>query len=230
MKEMTTPASSHPEAVPTASAVPARNRKTSATKTSVKARAAALPTFVEGEPIVLDSVRVKPVDSTAPTQTNAQGGQALDLDAKAQADAARRWAHLPDNGPGIIKVVPIGSRIILQPSDKQAAQALDFARIQLGFHWDAKQRRHINHLDGFTRRGVTQFDSLRLISAMFGLNFEVPEGVESVIRRYRSRLERQLRPIPRFTWSDDVDHTGQTVEAELDLGTSGYRRWNTATR
>jgi hypothetical protein len=129
---------------------------------------------------------------------------------------------------GIVRVQPIGGRLTLRPSDPSAVSALGAARAALGWHWDAKAKRHVYHFDNFLRRGVTEWDSLRLLAAMTGLPLEMAPGVEKGIARYRSRLERQLRPIPRVTWLDeDAAKEDSELEAEIALGDQGaaLRRW-----
>ena len=129
---------------------------------------------------------------------------------------------------GVVRVQPIGGRLTLRPADGAAVSALGAARAALGWHWDAKSKRHVYHFDNFLRRGVTEWDSLRLLATMTGLPLEMAPGVETGIARYRSRLERQLRPIPRVTWLDeDAAKEDSELEAEIALGdqSAALRRW-----
>jgi hypothetical protein len=150
----------------------------------------------------------------------------------------RPMRSLPHTGAGVVRVQPIGGRLTLRPSDELAARALGATRAALGFHWDAKKgqglppadriRGYVYSLDNFLRRGVTEWDSLRLLAIMTGLPLEMAPGVETGIARYRARLERQLRPIPRVTWFDeDANKDEAELEAEVALGdeNAALQRW-----
>lgn len=169
--------------------------------------------FVEDPPEVLDDIRPR---------TNAEANNKK----TSQRKTEKRWSRLPDDGPGILRVAVVGPRIVLSPSDKQAARMLDQVRSQLGRHWDNKQRDFVYHFDMMLRRGTAQFDSLRLIAALCGLKLDVSPSIERAVNRYLRRLERQLRPIPRFIWTDDtIKATESVVKDEIDLdGSSFYRQ------
>lgn len=190
----------------------------------MKAKSTAPAAFFEQESLVL-TVERKP--------------KVTQLDVNGQPIGKTRTLRpMPDAGPGVVRVQPIGGRLTLRATDKVASEALGAARAALGFHWDAKKgqglrpedrhRGYVYHLDNFLRRGVTEWDSLRLLARMTGLPLEMTPGVEGGIARYRSRLERQLRPIPRTTWFDeDTARVDSELEAEIALGdqNAALRRW-----
>lgn len=181
--------------------------------------------FVEQEPLIVEVKRTPKVTH-------------LDINGNPLPKPARALRPVPDAGEGVVRVQPIGGRLTLRPSDRVAAEALGAARATLGFHWDAKKgqglgpqdrlRGYVYHFDNFLRRGVTEWDSLRLLAIMTGLPLEMAPGVERNIARYRSRLERQLRPIPRVTWFDEEAAAQDSeLEAEIALGNeaAALRRW-----
>lgn len=180
--------------------------KTAKTKTRRAKRA----TFVELEPIVLET-------EVAPPKVTA----VFDPEFEPAPD---KWAHLPD-GAGQIRAEVIGARLSLLPTSREAAVSLEAFRTGAGRHYDHLRGAWVYHLDQMRRRGVRRLDEISLLAKMNGTTFVLTDESHSRIASYERHLERQLAPIPRVVWRDDEAHGEGEVIDEKSLGrSSGWRR------
>lgn len=133
------------------------------------------------------------------------------------------YAGLPAQGPREIAVRVVGGRVLLSPSDREAALDLDTARSALGARYDHKRRAWTFALDTMLRHGVVDWASVRLAAELAGLRLRITPGVETAIARYLRHIARQTRPIPRVTWLDDQAEESEELGSQR-LDSTGWRR------
>ncbi len=129
---------------------------------------------------------------------------------------AKRVSTLPETGTGKVILQISGCRVIMKPQDQNAALMLDALRLQAGVHWDKKRKADVSRLDEAAHRGVSGFDSLRLMLEIGGVDYTVDSQAERVIATYRRRLRIQKLPIPRTIWVDD-ERPESVVQTEIDI-------------
>lgn len=130
---------------------------------------------------------------------------------------ATRRATLPLDGPGLVRVVIAGPALYLVPTDQRAEQLLLAARAQVGWGYDAKAGRRLDHMGVLLRNGAANFDAVRLLAEATGISLEIDAAAERAIDRRRRVLARDLAPIPRVVWVDESEHDDeQTGEQRLD--------------
>ena len=122
------------------------------------------------------------------------------------------WTDLPASGPRQIRVSAIAGTLAMRPSDREAARDFLAARASLGREYDRKRKMWLYPLAEMARHGVMEWASIRMLAALYGLELVIEAGAERAFARYRRHIERQLRPIPRVTWSDDDQDTGYSEE------------------
>jgi hypothetical protein len=128
-----------------------------------------------------------------------------------------RLRHLPTDGPGRVRVVVAGPAVRLVPLDTRAEAALLAARAQLGWTYDAKAGRRIDHMGVLIRNGAANFTSIRLLAEVTGLVLEIDDAARRAVGRRAARLARDLAPIPRVVWVDD-ETRDQSITTDRSLG------------
>lgn len=129
------------------------------------------------------------------------------IDADAQHERRHagidRWRHLPAEGPREVRVEVIAGSLRLVPSDRQAARDLLNGRAAIGRTYDRRREAYVFPLDDMARHGALNLASFRLSCEIAGVNLIVDEAAQAAVARHVTRLERQLRPIPRTVWIDE---------------------------
>jgi hypothetical protein len=128
-----------------------------------------------------------------------------------------RLRDLPADGPGHVRVIVTGPAVRLVPLDAGAEAALLAARAQLGWTYDAKAGRRIDHMGVLIRNGAANFASIRLLAEVTGLVLEIDDAARRAVDRRATQLARDLAPIPRVVWVDDETHD-QSIMSDRSLG------------
>lgn len=133
------------------------------------------------------------------------------------------FGNLPEHGPRQVHLRVIGGRVLLTPTDREAALDLDTARSAIGARYDHKRRSWTFALDTMLRHGAVDWSSVQVAAELAGLHLVIGAEAEAAVARYLRHIARQTRPIPRVTWIDDEAEGGEEIGTQRLDGTSWRR-------